>query len=215
MRYPYVLFDLDGTLLDTNELIFRSFEHAFQIHCPNTYTRADVLAKFGRPLAEQMEEFVPGKGAELVKTYREYNFQQHDALVRSFPDVEEEIRRLHEAGVRLGVVTSKIRKTTLMGLELCRLLPYFETIVTADDTAKHKPHPEPVRKAMEALNADPARTLMVGDSPYDIQAGQGAGTATAIVKWSLRSEAELRSYQADYLVTGMKELCSIILAKKE
>lgn len=211
MRYPFVLFDLDGTLLDTNELIFRSFEHAFHIHQPNTYTRADVLAKMGRPLEEQMEEFVPGHAKELVQTYRQFNFSQHDALVTSFPDVEEVIRQLSEAGVRMAVVTSKIRKTTVMGLELCRLTPYFEVLVTADDTAMHKPHPEPVEKAIEALGADPARTLMVGDSPYDIQAGKAAGAATAGVKWSLRREEELQSCHPDYLVKDMKELSAIIM----
>lgn len=214
MRYSYVLFDLDGTLLDTNELIFRSFEHTFQVHKLENFTRADILAKFGRALEEQMEEYAPGKAQELVQTYRKYNFEQHDALVQAFPHVEEVLRQLHEAGVKLAVVTSKIRKTTLMGLELCGLSAYFDALITADDTTRHKPHPEPVRKALDVLGADPARTLMVGDSPFDIRAGKAAGVATAGVKWSLRGEEELRDCAADYLVADMRELSALVLGTR-
>jgi pyrophosphatase PpaX len=211
MRYPYLLFDLDGTLIDTNELILRSFEHAFEIHKPNTYTREDILQHMGRPLREQMELFVPGKADELVETYRAFNIEQHDSLVVPFPSVQDVIRELHEAGCKMAIVTSKMRYTTQKGLDLCQLTPYFEVVVTADDTQKHKPDPEPLRKAMAALGAEPSRTLMVGDSPFDIQAGKAAGVATAGVKWSLRGEEGLMPYEPDYLVADMRELASVIL----
>lgn len=213
MRYQYILFDLDGTLIDTNELILRSFEYALEQHVPGKYTRADILPHMGRGLVEQMEEFVPGHAAELVATYRKFNIEQHDALVHAFPHVQEVLKNLHEAGCKIGIVTSKQRLTAQMGWELCGLTPYLQTFVTIDDVQKHKPDPEPVQMAMQQLQADPARTLMVGDSPYDILAGRAAGVATAGVKWSLRGEEGLRSYEPDHLVADMLELQAIILGE--
>jgi pyrophosphatase PpaX len=212
MRYQYVLYDLDGTLLDTNELIIRSFEHTYEKHLSGEYTREEhILPYMGEPLYAQMERFAPGRSEELVKTYRAFNIDQHDALVTAFPQVIDVLRELHEAGVKQAIVTSKMRLTTEMGLALTGLSPYLDAVITVDDCEHHKPHPEPVQKAMALLGADPQSTLMVGDSPYDIGAGQAAGVATAGVKWSLRGEAGLQSHAPDYLVEDMLELRQLIL----
>ncbi|KEO81639.1 pyrophosphatase PpaX [Tumebacillus flagellatus] len=211
MTYSYVLYDLDGTLLDTNELIIRSFEHTLETHTPGQYTRADILPYMGEPLFQQMERFAPGRSEELVKTYRRYNIGQHDALVVGFPHVQDVLRELHERGIKQAIVTSKMRLTTEMGLKLCGLTEYLDAVVTSDDVEHHKPHPEALHKAMELLGADPASTLMVGDSPYDIGAGHAAGVATAGVKWSLRGEEGLRVHKPTYLVGDMLELRKIIL----
>lgn len=210
MRFSYVLFDLDGTLIDTNELILRSFEHALEHHVPGQYTRADVLPHMGEPLWDQMERFVPGQSPELVKTYRKFNIEQHDNYVQAFPHVREVLQRLHGDGVKTAIVTSKMRLTAEMGWKLCGLTPYLDAFVTIEDTAEHKPHPAPVLKAIQLLGADPASTLMVGDSPYDIGAGKAAGVKTAAVKWSLRGEEGLRPHDPDYLVADMLELEAII-----
>lgn len=211
MRYSYVLYDLDGTLLDTNELILRSFEHALDLHMPGMYTREQILPHMGQPLVQQMERFAPGRVAELVATYRKFNLEQHDALVRAFAHVQDVLRELHEAGCKQAIVTSKMRLTTEKGLKLCGLTPYLDAVVTLDECEQHKPHPEPVEKAMALLGAEPAKTIMVGDSPYDIEAGRAAGVATVGVKWSLRGEVGLRAHQPDYLVNDMLELKKIIL----
>ncbi|PWK13003.1 pyrophosphatase PpaX [Tumebacillus permanentifrigoris] len=211
MKYQYVLYDLDGTLLDTNELIIRSFEHTLDLHTPGAYTREHILPQMGAPLFQQMELFAPGRSEELVATYRRYNLEQHDALVTAFPHVVEVLRELHEAGCKQAIVTSKVRLTTEKGLALCGLSPYLDAVVTVDECEHHKPHPEPVLKAMALLGADPASTIMIGDSPFDIGAGQAAGVATAGVKWSLRGEAGLRPHHPDYLVSDMLELRKIIL----
>ncbi|MBL0386951.1 pyrophosphatase PpaX [Tumebacillus sp. ITR2] len=211
MTYSYVLYDLDGTLLDTNELIISSFEHALGTHTPGAYTREDILPHMGAPLYEQMENFAPGRSEELVATYRRFNIEQHDTLVTAFPHVQDVLRELHEAGVKQAIVTSKMRLTTEMGLKLCGLTRYLDAVVTLDEVENHKPHPEPVLKAMELLGADPKSTLMVGDSPFDIGAGRAAGVATVGVKWSLRGEEGLREHRPDYLVGDMLELRQIIL----
>ncbi|HEU4964497.1 MAG TPA: pyrophosphatase PpaX [Bacilli bacterium] len=210
MRFPYVLFDLDGTLADTNELILRSFEHTLEQYAPGKFTRADILPHMGEPLWDQMERFVPGKSPEMVKTYRTFNVEQHDRYVTPFPHVKDVLERLHADGVKMAIVTSKQRLTAEMGWELCQITPYLDAFITIEDTKEHKPHPAPVLAAMKLLGADPATTLMVGDSPYDIGAGKAAGVKTVGVKWSLRGEEGLRPYDPDYLVADMLELEAII-----
>jgi pyrophosphatase PpaX len=210
MRYPYVLFDLDGTLIDTNELILRSFEHALEVHAPGQYTREMILPHMGHPLRMQMEHFVPGQVEEAIRTYRAFNLEQHDAFVVAFPHAEEVLRRLHEDGCKIAIVTSKMRMTTDLGLKRCRLEPYIDVKVCVEDVKRHKPHPEPVQKALDLLGASAEKAIMVGDSPYDIQAGQAAGTATVGVKWSLRGEAGLKPFQPDYLVDDLLELERIV-----
>ncbi|ASS76552.1 pyrophosphatase PpaX [Tumebacillus algifaecis] len=211
MKYRYVLFDLDGTLLDTNELILRSFEHALETHVPGQYTREHVLPHMGEALIDQMERFVPGRSQELVATYRKFNIEHHDALVTEFPQVNEVLEKLHQAGIKMAIVTSKMRLTAQMGWELVGIGRYFDAFVTADDTEKHKPHPDPLLMAMRLLGADPEQTLMVGDSPYDILGGQAAGVKTAAVAWSLRGEAGLREHKPDYMIHDMQELQKILL----
>jgi pyrophosphatase PpaX len=210
MAIKYILFDLDGTLIDTNELILRSFEHTLEDYAPGQYTREHVLPHMGEPLWDQMERFVPGRSPEMVETYRKFNVEQHDHYVREFPHVRDVLKRLHEDGYKMAVVTSKMRLTAQMGWELCGLAPYLDAFVCIEDTDKHKPHPDPVLLGMKLLGANPEETMMIGDSPYDILAGQAAGTMTVGVKWSLRGEAGLRPYNPDFLVADMLELEAII-----
>jgi pyrophosphatase PpaX len=110
----------------------------------------------------------------------------------------------------MGIVTTKQRKTAEMGLRLFGLDKYMDTFISYQDTEKHKPHPEPVHKAMQALGVDPARTLMVGDSQYDIQAGQNAGIASAGVAWSLKGASFLSSFNPTYLLNDMSDIIQIV-----
>lgn len=214
MNYTYALFDLDGTILDTNELIIRSFEHALAIHAPGQYTREDLMPQMGRALVDQAEFFAPGRGAEFIPTYRKFNLDKHDELVVEFPHAQAVLRELKQAGVKIGIVTSKIRLTAEMGLKLCGMYDLVDAIITIDDVEHHKPHPEPVQKALALLGGTPEQAIMVGDSPYDIEAGQAAGTATVGVKWSLRGEAGLLPFAPDHMIGDMRELLAIILGDK-
>jgi pyrophosphatase PpaX len=130
-------------------------------------------------------------------------------MVALFPGVSETVRRLHEEGIRLGIVTTKMRSTTLRALELLGLLPYMETIVSLDDVEHAKPHPEPVAKAMQALGADPATTLMVGDSSVDMKSAIAAGAIPVGVAWSLKGERHLFDSGAEYMLHEMNELLDL------
>lgn len=211
VKYPYILFDLDGTLIDTNELILQSFEHTLEHYFPGRYTRKDVLPHMGQPLVKQFALWAEAEQVpSLIETYRKHNVENHDRLVTVFPNVREVVQELQAQGCRMAVVTSKMRLTAEMGIRLFGLERFFETIVTIEDTEKHKPDPAPLQLAIERLGADPGKTIMVGDSPYDIQGGQAAGTATCGVAWSLRGREGLAPYKPDYLIQDMKELLEIV-----
>lgn len=211
-----LLFDLDGTILDTNELIIQSFMHALQGQTPTPLDREDIIPQMGRPLTEQLQLF-SGRDevTDLVTLYRTFNFDQHDRYVRAFPHVKEVLARLHSRGVQLGVVTSKIRQTTELGLELCGLSPYLDVVITIDDVSRPKPDPEGIRLAMSRFGAKPEETIMVGDSHYDIEAGRNAGVTSVAVGWSLKGEAYLKQYHPDHLIQDMRDLYELVGIKED
>lgn len=206
-----VLFDLDGTIIDTNELILATFQHVIEKHGLGPYTREQIIPHMGTTLEHQLQTF-SGKEdvAELVADYRKYNRERHDELIREFPYVKEVIANLHEQGITMGIVTTKIRETTLLALNMFGLKPYMKTLVTVDDVKHPKPHPEPILTALRELNADPARTLMVGDSAADLQCAKAAGVRSAGVAWSLKGVEELRKYDPDYILKDMTDLYDVL-----
>jgi pyrophosphatase PpaX len=211
LKYRTVLFDLDGTLLDTNDLILASFMYTLEHHCPGRYTKKDVLACMGEPLYEQMKRFGGEEQAEaMVKTYREHNIAHHDDYVQAFPGVIETVRRLKEEGVTMGIVSNKQRVTVEMGLDLTGLTPFMSTVVCFGDTPAPKPDPAPVKLALDQLQAEPDSALMVGDSKFDILAAQAAGVDSAAVAWSLHAGDSLRALSPDYILDTMEDLLTVL-----
>ncbi|WP_159888368.1 pyrophosphatase PpaX [Paenibacillus puerhi] len=206
-----VLFDLDGTILDTNELIIQSFIHTFTGVTPEPVTREHIIPNMGRPLLEQMMYFSGRDQVEdLVLKYRAYNIGRHDELVTVFPHVPETLARLKAAGIKLGVVTSKIRLTTEMGLKLTGIYDYFDVIVTVDEVERPKPDPEGIIKALQLIGEDTAGAMMVGDSHYDLEAARGAGIPSVGVSWSLKGIDYLRAYDPTYIIQDIRELLPIV-----
>jgi pyrophosphatase PpaX len=210
--FTTILFDLDGTIVDTNELIISSFMHVLK-DAPNSerYTRDFITRNMGLPLREQLEVYTESKVVDhYIKAYRIYNEKNHDRLVKPFPHVKETIKKLYQSGIHLGVVTSKINKTAVMGLKSTGLLPFMEILITEDDVKKGKPNPEPIFRALEYLKASPENTLMVGDSEYDIISAKGATVACAAVAWSLKGEAFLKNYSPDFVIHDIRELENLV-----
>ena len=210
-----VLFDLDGTIIDTNELIINSFLHVMEgWNHASPWTREQIIPHMGGTLEQQMRTFSGQEEvSEYVKGYRAYNDIHHEAMVRPFPHVIEVVEALDQAGITMGVVTTKIRPSTLKVLERFDLLKYMKSIVTVTDVTHPKPHAEPVQKAMAELGSNPAHTLMVGDSPVDIQSAQNAGALSAGVAWSLKGEQVLNGYKPDYILHDMRDLLDIVLTE--
>ncbi|RSD25132.1 pyrophosphatase PpaX [Mesobacillus subterraneus] len=205
-----VLFDLDGTLIDTNELIISSFLHTMETYYPGQYKREDVLPFLGPSLKETFEAMDAEGYEEMIKTYRTYNLANHDLLVKSFEGVYETVRTLKENGFHLGIVTTKLSDVVQMGLKLTGLDEFFEVIVALDHVEKAKPDPEPLLKALDLLGSSPERAIMVGDNHHDILGGKNAGTKTAGVSWSIKGREHLEEYKPDYILENMADILPIL-----
>ncbi|MCJ0932981.1 pyrophosphatase PpaX [Virgibacillus halodenitrificans] len=208
MNIVTILFDLDGTLIDTNELITASFEHTFKKH-NLSFTKEEIMGFNGPPLLDTFHNIDPERADVLVKTYREHNLAEHDRYVKAFPYAVETIQKLKNSGKKVGIVSTKMAKSVHMGLTLTGLEPLFNTIITYDDVQHAKPHPEPVIKAMKELDADGASTLMVGDNYHDIVAGKNAGVQTAGVSWAHKGRDSLLAYKPTYMLEDMRDLLKI------
>lgn len=211
MNINTILFDLDGTLLNTNELIDASFKHTFRTY-NYVFTDEEIQSFNGPPLMETFTKIDPKRAKDMIQTYRAFNIKHHDAYVELFPNVMETIQHLAEEDVQMAIVTNKSRKVVFMGLELTGLSHYFfpNRVVTLDDITHPKPHPESVIQAMKALKGVARSTLMVGDNYHDIQAGQRAGVQTAGVSWSAKGRNFLQQYNPTYMLDDMKDLLHII-----
>lgn len=208
MNIHTILFDLDGTLIDTNELIIASFIHTFNQYGKHI-TREQAIEFIGPPLKETLSIADPDMADDMIETYRQHNVTNHDDYVTAFPNVSSTLKELLNKNIQLGVVTTKMRGTVEMGLQTTGLNNYFDTIVTLDDVTYAKPHPEPVVKAMTSLGARPETTLMVGDNSHDIEAGHNAGVKTAGVAWSLKGKETLLTYKPSYMLDDMHDLLGI------
>ncbi len=205
-----ILFDFDGTLINTNDLIYMSHNYAFGKLYGRDITKDEFLKLYGRPLLESLTDYYGSDGAELLEFYREFNEKNHDLYVKSFDGVEEGIKKLKNDGFLLGIVTSKRKSTLMKGLKFLGLSDYFECLITPADSEKYKPDPEPVLVGCRKIGVFPEETVYVGDSVFDIAAGKAAGTKTCAVKYSLTPADELERLQPDYFVSSIKELAGLI-----
>lgn len=202
------LFDLDGTLIDSIELIRRSLEHTLLAHGFPPPTHEQWLEGLGRPLKAQFASLAADAREleAMVRTYRSWNLAHHDAMVRAYDGVHAALESLAAAGGRLGLVTSKQHVSARRGLQRCGLDERFEVLVGADDVDQGKPAPDPVLLALELLGAPAERAVFVGDSPHDLAAGRAAGTRTAAVLWGPFSREDLAPHRPDLWVEHPSDL---------
>ena len=212
MKYKYILFDLDGTLIDTNQLIIDSFKHTYKTHLSRDIEEKEIQQYFGEPLITTLRRYSPEKAEELYDTYIRYNESVHDSSVNLCCDIQECLEQLKEMGCVLAVVTSKRYKMAHRGLELFGITKHFSTLVTVDDTENHKPHPEPVLRALEKLGAAADEAIMVGDSIFDIQCAHNAGVKAIQVTWGAALDQQQQE-KPDYLVDNALEIVDIVKGK--
>ena len=183
-RYQTVLFDLDGTLIDSIRLILDSYHHTFAVHGLPARTDEELVRGSARRCARRSRITDDVQITDrLVETYRAYNLEHHDARVAAFPGVVHCVRALAAAGVGLAIVTSKSRHATKKGLAVAGLEDAFSVFVCADDVTRAKPHREPVDRALALLGKGAAEALFIGDSLHDMHAGKSAEVATGAALW--------------------------------
>ncbi|MBU6081433.1 pyrophosphatase PpaX [Allobacillus halotolerans] len=213
MKIETILFDLDGTLLDTNDLIMGSFQHTIKQYADREYTEDEIQAFIGPPLRDSLMKIRPDQVDEMMDTYRSHNLENHDRLVKAFDGVFETVKNLHEKGIKMAIVTSKLRDTAIKGMVLTGIDQFFDVIIGLDDVDNAKPHPEALVEAMDQLKADPMTTMMVGDNSHDLEAAHNAGVLATGVAWSAKGTEFLQTFDPHYMLEHISDLEKIVQGK--
>ena len=211
-----VLFDFDGTIVDTTELIYESMRRATGEVLGRELGRKTLMANVGQPLPRQMELLADGqpeKTAELLEVYLHHNEELHEGLIREFPKVGTSLARLRDADLRLAVVTSKRRFSVEVDLDsFPDLRDVFDVFVTMEDTSEHKPLPAPLLKGLELLgDVSRERAAYVGDAPFDVAAARAAGVTSVAVSWGAFTAEALRAAGPDHLFEDLNSAVDFLL----
>jgi pyrophosphatase PpaX len=212
VSYATFLFDLDGTVLDSIELILRSYRHTLKTHLGIVPPDELWLKGLGTPIWVQLRQWTedPKEIDAMVETYRTYNMAHHDALVRPYDGITAIVADLKARGKQIGLVTSKQRSGAERGLQVIGLAPSFDVIVGADEVERPKPDPEPVLVALERLGATPESAVFIGDSRYDIVCGRAARVATAAALWGPFHRRDLEDLAPDYWLERPADLGALL-----
>ncbi|MBV8395639.1 MAG: HAD-IA family hydrolase [Actinobacteria bacterium] len=209
MRFPVVLFDLDGTVVDSGGIILASLRYATQTVLGREIPEEELMAAVGGPALEaQMLRFAPDRVDELVRVYREHNEPLHDEL-ECCAGMDDVLVRLKEEGRRLGLVSAKRRRTVELAFARVAVGHLFEVIVGGDETERQKPAPDPLLLALERLEADADDAVYVGDSPYDMESAHAAGMYAVGVSWGRIHKREALD-EADVVVDTAEELLAVL-----
>ncbi len=198
-----ILFDFDGTLMDTKEVIIASWQHTFRTVDGRERPREEIIATFGEVLQDTIRRYWPDRNTdEVVSIYRSYQKGRFTEGIELYPGIYEMLTELKNMGIGMGIVTARTRISVLAGTDKYGITGMFSSMVTCDDTDEHKPSPAPALTALEELGGEPGTSLMIGDSRYDMECGRNAGLKTVYAGWQGSSrEAELKGMgDPDYIV---------------
>lgn len=209
-----ILFDLDGTLLNTNNLIFNSFRQAFEeLLLDRQLSDEEIIDCIGPTLQQTGQKYYPQNPEQFVDCYRRYYQMNHDEMIEVFPGVIQMLEDLKALGLKLVIVTSKKRDMTIKGLEYMKMYDYFDLIISSDDIHHPKPHPEPIETVLKYYHLNQDECLMVGDNSHDIECANHAGVKSVAVAWAMRGADYLKTYNPTYIINEANELINVV--KKE
>ncbi len=208
-----VIFDNDGTIADTHDMILSSFRYMLKEVLDIEPPEDVIMSQVGIPLADQMELFCddPEVQKRMVDVYRQHNESTHDANIRGFAGSADGLSRLRDCGMQMAVATSKRRPLATRGLELLGILPYFDFVVGCEDTVAHKPEPEPLLFSASKLGVSIERCAYVGDATFDIRAAKAAGCTSIAVTWGMFDEPVLAAENPDYICHTFDELADLLV----
>jgi len=211
MRFPVVLLDFDGTVIDSGAIILASMRHATLTVLGREFEDEILMAAVGGAgLNEQMRLLDEARVDELVRVYRAHNEPLHSELV-CCAGMEDVLATLKQEGRKLGIVTAKRRLTVALAFEHVPIEHLFDVVVGSDDTERHKPHPDPILYALDQLGVDPDRAVYVGDSPFDVRAAKAAGVHSVAVTWGgIHSHERLAAEEPDAVVHTAEELLAAL-----
>ncbi len=204
-RISCIIFDLDGTLTQTNELIFATFNHVIQKYLGKTFTPAEIVATFGPPEEIAIERLVGKQNIENAMDDFYSFYEDNHALAVAHEGVHEILSKLKQKGVVIALFTGKGRRTTLITLEKFDMKQYFDLIVTGSDVVNHKPSADGIRNVLRMFKLMPEQTLMVGDAVSDVKAAHEAGVGMAAVLWDSYAKDHVLQMDADYFFHDIPE----------
>lgn len=205
-----VLFDLDGTLLNTDELIFESFRYVFKIMKPDYVLSTEELHSFlGPSLNYSLEKYFSGDDVKVAYDhYQDFNQNEHDKYVVMYEGVMDTLNTLRDRNIPMGIVTSKLTKVAYIGLDMFNITDYFDVIIGSSEVDKLKPDPEGINKAKEIIGIN--NVIYIGDNISDILAGQNAHAITMGVAWTPKGTKEIEELKPDKILNKMKDLITYI-----
>ncbi|MFA3783034.1 HAD family hydrolase [Melioribacteraceae bacterium 4301-Me] len=205
-NFDAFIFDIDGTLTSTNELIFASFNHVAEKYLNKKFTNEEIISLFGPSEEVILKSWMKDYFEEAKKDYYNFYSSKHSEMVDVYPGIIEVIRLIKSKGLPLAIFTGKGKKTTEITLKFIEVDQYFDMIITSDDVKEHKPSPEGINKFIDHFNLQRSRVLMIGDSPADILASKKAGIKIASVVWDSYAKDEVLSMDSDYIFYTVDEL---------
>ncbi len=212
-----VIFDFDGTLINTNDVIAEAWQYTYRYYLGHEMPVEHITKCFGEPLLITMAREFPGvPPEESAETYRAHQRAKADELVKMFPRTEDMIKAVKAAGYKVGVVTSRTKESTLFYMKNFGIDHYFDAIVSCDDTDKHKPDPEPLLLGLEKLKASSDEAIMVGDSSFDIRCANNAGVTSVLVDWRMTSDDEnFEGCRIDYHIAEPMDMVALLEQLKQ
>jgi len=204
------LFDVDGTLLNTAEFVYQAFVYTFQAHGLTWRSIDEIAAVMGKPLEECYRPFSASKDiSELCETHRSFQAENLHLSV-PFPNTQETLKRLKDAGVKIAAVTTRSKRTSIITLEMGGIMGYFDVIISGEDVEQPKPHPEPLFKALQQLEVRPEKAVMIGDTEADILAGKKAKVMTIGVSYGFHG-SHIAGSKPDFIVGDIADIIPILL----
>lgn len=208
-KFKAIIFDIDGTLTFTNQLIFDSFNFITQKYLNKRFSNEEIIALFGPTEDVILKQMFPDKFEAVRKDYYEYYNRNHE-IAQLYDGIKELLIDLKNAGMILGIFTGKGRTSSLITLNFLGIRELFDMIVTGDDVKNHKPSPEGIIKFIQTFNLKPAEVLMIGDAPSDIKAAKDAGVHIASVVWDSYSADEVKKLNREYVFDTVEQLRKFI-----
>ena len=205
-----VIFDLDGTLIDTNDLILDTFQHVIKKCLGRTPTEEELHQVYGKTLDEQMAFFSTERRQELVDAYKVYYRAHMDERTHLFEGVKRLLDELASRGLQMAAVTNKGSRGVHHAFDKFDLGKYFSAVITADDVTKGKPDPEGILAALNQLGVTAEEALFVGDSHSDILAAKGAGVKSVLVGWTFFHEDHYATFEADFIIERPMDLITLL-----
>lgn len=206
----HILFDFDGTLIDTNQLIIKTINESIENILDKKVDNSDLIAVLGKHLDDQMKYFSQEKYKELVLYYKQYYRKHENTMTHLYSEMDILLKELKDIGCKIGIVSSKGKRGIVNGLQLFNLTKYIDYIISADDVKNPKPHPEGIYMAQKYFNCSRDSMILIGDSPYDILCGINAGIKTALVSWTIFPEEKFKNVPPHYKLNEPFDLIKII-----